>query len=218
MMSTHQSEREGGSFTQEVRLGTLPKSVRSQAIKLLTDAFIDDPLMAFIMEDLASHGLRKRGLGAIMDYSLAIREHLGWPIFSAWEGENLAGLGLCSLPEKQAWPQWLVDQIDQTKLILGTKATQRLEAYGEIVANARPEEPHIFLGVLGVDPSAQGHGFGRKLLNKVQDFSDHFPGSKGVFLDTAGESNVAFYEHCGYQIVGHHAMDTIDIWCLFRSS
>jgi hypothetical protein len=39
-----------------------------------------------------------------------------------------------------------------------------------------------------------------------------------VFLDTENPRNVPFYEHCGYEVVSRHKMDSVNICCLFRAN
>jgi ribosomal protein S18 acetylase RimI-like enzyme len=186
------------------------------ALSLLTQAFRNDPLMAYILGDMRLLGEQVRGVKAIMDYSLAICEQLDRPIFAALESELLCGVALVSIPFTGKWPVVLERQYDQVKEVLGPIGTQRLERYGEITQKERPANPHVFLSVLGVDPSAQGRGHGRMLLNAVQEYSNNFPGSVGVFLDTENPANLSFYEHHGFKMMSHHVLEEVDIWCLFR--
>jgi ribosomal protein S18 acetylase RimI-like enzyme len=152
------------------------------AVSLLTRAFKNDPFMAYVLKDLRVLGEQERGLQAIMDYSLAMRELLDWPIFATWE--LLCGVVLVSLSFRGEWSVMLEEQYSRVKKVLGAMGAQRLERYGEITKKGRPVDQHLLLRVLAVDPPAQGRGHGRKLLDAVQENTDNFPGSVGVFLDT----------------------------------
>jgi ribosomal protein S18 acetylase RimI-like enzyme len=176
------------------------------AVSLLTRAFKDDPYMGYVLEDLRMLGEQECCLQAIMDYSLAIRERPDWPIFAAWEGKLLCGVPLISLPLECEWPAALEKQYGQVKTILGPRGAMRLERYGEITQKERPADQHLFLGVLGVDPTAQGRGHGRKLLDTVQEYSDNFPGSVGVFLDTENPAYLSYYQYCGFKLMSHYQL------------
>lgn len=58
------------------------------------------------------------------------------------------------------------------------------------------DEPHYFLRALGVDPSHQRQGIGRRLLQPVLDEAD--TQGVGCFLFTATEANAAWYSSLGF--------------------
>jgi GNAT superfamily N-acetyltransferase len=77
--------------------------------------------------------------------------------------------------------------------------------------------PHIHLSVIGVRRSMQGRGLGRVLLEHVQELSRSAARSQGVTLTTEDPINVPFYEHAGYEIVGHARIaDELETWGMFR--
>lgn len=61
-----------------------------------------------------------------------------------------------------------------------------------------PAEPHWYLGLLGVDPSFQGRGLGRYLLEPVLARCD--AEGLGVYLETQKPENLAFYERFGCRV------------------
>ena len=202
----------------EVRNSLRSTAERDTAVLLLTRAFLDDPLMTHILEG-KTNSARSVVLQALMDYSLAIREHFKWPILSLWDDQVLSGIAALSLPAAaDPWPPNLKQRFTIVKELLGEKGSERLARYGEISERERPKALHIYLGVLGVDPDAQGQGFGKQLLDSVQDLSERYPGSTGVFLDTENPQNVQFYEHCGYEVVSCHNLESVNIYCLFRAN
>jgi ribosomal protein S18 acetylase RimI-like enzyme len=202
----------------EVRVSSLNPAERDAALVLLTRAFNEDPFMMHILEGNNNIG-RSEALQALMDYSLAIREYFDWPILGLWDGQVLSGVAALSLPAvTDPWPQTLKQRFTIVKELLGLKGSMRLAKYSEISKRERPKALHIYLGVLGVDPAAQGRGFGKQLLDRVQDFSESYPGSTGVFLDTENPRNVPFYEHCGYEVISRHNMESVSICCLFRAN
>ncbi|MBQ1084304.1 MULTISPECIES: N-acetyltransferase [unclassified Nocardiopsis] len=78
----------------------------------------------------------------------------------------------------------------------------RLAAFVRIFAEwkmSAPQEPHLYLAALGVDPSSAGTGLAGGLLTAGLDQAD----SQGlpVFTQTLNDKSVAFYEHFGFRCV-----------------
>lgn len=62
-----------------------------------------------------------------------------------------------------------------------------------------PEEPHFYLAAIGVDPAAQGRGFGSRLLQPVLDLCDDE--RVGAYLESSDPANVDFYTRHGFRVV-----------------
>ena len=77
--------------------------------------------------------------------------------------------------------------------------------------------PHVYLYVLGVDPLQQGRGLAGHLLRPRLERCD----AEGheVYLETANEKNVAFYERHGF-VLRHKAEDPRfpTLWCMTRAA
>ena len=77
--------------------------------------------------------------------------------------------------------------------------------------------PHWYLGVIGVDPSVQGSGVGRALIEHVVARAD----AAGVpcYLETAQPRNVQFYVNRGFKV----RVDTVEpqsrlrLWTFVRT-
>lgn len=191
---------------------------RKLAIDLLTRAFLDDPLMSYVMDGRKTAAQRIQGINALMDYSLAIREAYNWPILGIWSEKSLKGIAVLSLPEKLAQSPQVDQKYQVVKQVLGEEGSRLLETYGKFVESQRPKAVHIYLGILGVDPDAQGRGYGKRLLDAVQLYSENYPDSTGVFLDTENPRNVPFYEQSGYAVQSEHVHGKVNIWCMFRAN
>ncbi|WP_017585301.1 GNAT family N-acetyltransferase [Nocardiopsis ganjiahuensis] len=91
----------------------------------------------------------------------------------------------------RTWPHW--------GALIGRA---RLAAFVRIFAEwkmASPQEPHLYLAALGVDPSAAGTGVAGGLLTAGLDDAD----SQGlpVFTQTLNDKSVGFYERFGFRCV-----------------
>ncbi len=62
------------------------------------------------------------------------------------------------------------------------------------------EPPHWYLSLLGTDPEAQGRGLGSAALRPVLERCDD--DGAGVYLETAKERNLGFYERYGFRVTG----------------
>jgi ribosomal protein S18 acetylase RimI-like enzyme len=96
--------------------------------------------------------------------------------------------------------------------IRGKPVMQQIDVLHKKYAN----EPHFYLDNLGVLPSAQGKGMSSKLIRPILNMAD----AKKViaYTDTVTKSNVAIYEHFGFQCVEEYAVPGtgITIWALRR--
>jgi predicted N-acetyltransferase YhbS len=80
---------------------------------------------------------------------------------------------------------------------LGLAAGRRTMKWVTAWAEQHPVTDHVHLGPIGVEPSFQGKGVGRRLMEPHLDDLDalRVPG----YLETDRPANVAFYEHFGYR-------------------
>ena len=95
------------------------------------------------------------------------------------------------LASPRTWPHW--------GSLLGRG---RVAAFVRVFAEwkmAAPQEPHLYLAALGVDPSVAGTGVGGGLLAAGLDEAD----SQGlpVFTQTLDDKSVGFYERFGFRVV-----------------
>lgn len=76
--------------------------------------------------------------------------------------------------------------------------------------------PHWYVMALGVDPSAQGTGLGRALLESV--FAEADPSRLPVYLETTQARNIAFYGHMGFAVVEQvrEPQSGLDLWAFLR--
>uniref|UniRef100_UPI000375F5D3 GNAT family N-acetyltransferase n=1 Tax=Nocardiopsis lucentensis TaxID=53441 RepID=UPI000375F5D3 len=91
----------------------------------------------------------------------------------------------------RTWPHW--------GALIGRA---RMSAFVRVFAEwkmAAPQEPHLYLAALGVDPAVEGTGLARELLSAGLDRADaeYTP----VFTQTLDPAVVAFYKRFGFEVV-----------------
>ena len=82
----------------------------------------------------------------------------------------------------------------------GVSSTLRVSRWLSSWAKHDPEEPHVHLGPIGVDPTAQGRRIGRQLMEAHCEELD-CTGQAG-YLETDRPENVAFYRRFGFTTRG----------------
>ncbi|GAB3689050.1 GNAT family N-acetyltransferase [Nocardiopsis oceani] len=104
-----------------------------------------------------------------------------------------------SLVSLRTWPHWGA-LIGRTNLA----AFVRIFAEWKMAA---PQEPHLYLAALGVDPAVAGTGVAGGLLTDGLDGADSQ--SLPVFTQTLNEKSVGFYERFGFRVV--HEVPHLDV-------
>ena len=184
------------------------------AIEVLARAFQSDPLMRYIFAE--AEAPYDQCLKELFRFSCEVRYLLDWPLFGSFTDTRLLGVAGVTEPEQKPWPETLVSVYRELQTVIGPRATEHLEQYSSHADSFRPQAPHYHLGMIGVDPAAQGQGHGRALLEAVQALSEQHPASTGVWLDTENPRNVTIYGRCGYGVVAQTHYGGVDIWCMFR--
>jgi predicted N-acetyltransferase YhbS len=68
------------------------------------------------------------------------------------------------------------------------------------VERRHPDDRHLYLSVLGVEPSRQGGGIGSQLLAPGLELCDR--DGVAAYLETGKERNIAFYSRHGFEVTG----------------
>ncbi len=91
-----------------------------------------------------------------------------------------------------------------------------LTKYQKLTSISAPNEPHYYLTMLGVDPSYQGMGIGKKVLEELHEIAGSSHPAYPVALDTENHKNVAFYERFGYELKDTKVIDGLRVYCMSR--
>lgn len=182
-----------------------------RALGCLVSAFAEDPLTGFLLQP----GPHYRGrLTNFFSLLMQARLSLEMPVLVARDAAAVHGSVMGYTTARPSWPKMVADDWDKfEKDIPGF--TDRMALYDEIAERYKPALPHYYLGVIGVDPAKHGLGIGAQLLKTFCTLSDSDRLSCGVYLETANPSNVLFYEHAGFEVVGQGRLGDATLWCMF---
>lgn len=173
------------------------------AAQVIAQAFSDDPLCAFMLpfkrtriktlyKFFRAYGevniLNRRGYGC--------GEPLQGVAYWQFPGRDEISVGLKSLGKFLP--------LLFTMYPIGYMRAREIIRQTDFMHQKYASEPHFYLDNIGVLPSAQGKGFSSKLIRPFLEMAD---GQKVVvYTDTVTPSNVAFYEHFGFQCVEEAAI------------
>jgi predicted N-acetyltransferase YhbS len=158
---------------------------------VLARAFHDDPVTGWVY---GTERRRAHWVGRFFRWQL--RRLL--PQDASWTTEAHDGAALWALPG-----QWREDVRETARLLRATllgvvpRLPRVLKGLSEVEAR-HPEQRHMYLAVLGVDPERQGEGVGSRLIRPGLDLCDR----EGLpaYLETGKERNLDFYGRHGFAI------------------
>ena len=165
---------------------------------VLSQAFMDDPLCAFMLPR------RRSRLATLHKFYLAagevsIRHGRAYGV-----GDPLQGVAFWESPtvEKQSISVKVLGKFLPllfTQYPAGLFRARAILREIEALHAQYAPDPHYYLDNLGVLPTAQGRGLSSQLLRPILDAAD----SRGMvaYTDTVTPSNVPLYEHFGFQCV-----------------
>lgn len=198
-------------FKKKTGITELSHKCLEEASHVLARAFENDPMVNYV---LGKHTPEQRR--AYFAYMCELHCDLEWPVLGYLDHSKLAGLVCVNTPDVKEWPASIVSNYTRLGGQIGQDAIRRLEAYTQLSNRLRPKEPHYYIGVIGVDPDYRGKGYGKLLLDAVQEISRKNPASVGVALDTESTDSLNFYEHNGYHTIAQDKLESNQVWLLLR--
>ena len=173
-------------------------------VAALVDSLRHDPFYVAITAEFADdEARRRRVLARYFDYSMS-------------EGARLGRLVVCPDPTLGAAVWLLPAQPAVDEPATNTKATFLAETLGpaggdtyeRIIGFMRPRASAAvdafawYLSIVGVAPSAQGQGIGRRLLEPTLTEAD--AARVECYLETFGTRSLRFYQQLGFSGAGSH--------------
>lgn len=196
----------------------------NNAIKVLSAAFLGDPLMNFFFGDAYEHSAKH-----LWQYVCDVTPILNWLLLGAFVEGELLGVAFVTPPEKAKddvesamrfapRSERIATLEERLVTAVGEKAAMRMDAYLSLKNTNKPPQPHFYVNTLGVHPQNQRKGIGSALLLQLQAISEEHPHSCGVALDTEKEKNVTFYKRFGYRVSRTANLDNVKIWFMFQTN
>jgi ribosomal protein S18 acetylase RimI-like enzyme len=185
-----------------------------KAVSCLVNAFANDPQVAYFFP--VRPEARPYLVKEFFVILLEARLKLGMPVLQLMEGDSVLGVVMGYDTRRPEWPPSQAKRLSAFESV-NEGLVDRFTQADKIMEGLKPASPHYYLGVVGMNPTAQGRGKGRVLVDAFLSLSDLDTLSDGTFLETANPHNLAFYQHFGFEIIGQGSLDnSTSLWCLFR--
>ncbi|MFI8002392.1 GNAT family N-acetyltransferase [Streptomyces sp. NPDC086010] len=175
-----------------VRIRQADQGDRDQVVRILDEAFHDDPVSSWVFPDedhrRAVHGAF---LGVFADITLANGR------IDILEDGTAAALWL-------PVPAGAPEGTDDTPALMRETAdpdNERAELVGRLTGAVHPHDrAHEYLLMIGVSPQRQGEGIGEALMSGVLERCDR----EGVpaYLEASSERSRGLYERLGFRFMG----------------
>jgi len=183
-----------------MKVVNLNKAHILEVADVLCEAFYNYPVMKYVLGETEDYDTRLRKAVTFFVSARALRNE---PLLGIYNSDNkLIAAATVTLPGDIPNLEELVKRRDTLWQELGEKAKSRYENYGNAAFGLLPKDPHHHLNMIGVRNAYQGKGLARLLINVVDDFVASHSFSTGVSLNTEVESNVNFYLHLDFELLG----------------
>jgi len=182
------------------------------AVGCLATAFAQDPITGFLLQ--AGAGYHER-LTKFFSLVMQARIELGMPVLVARDGGSIRGAVMGYSTAPPTWPADITAEWERFEHAI-PGMVERVAVYEGIAADGKPAAPHYYLGAIGTDPALQGRGIGRQLIEAFCALAANDPLSRGVYLETAKESNLPFYRNAGFEETVCREMGAGKLWCMFK--
>jgi GNAT superfamily N-acetyltransferase len=199
---------EGSAPTPDAVLAT--KADLDALAGTLSDAFFDDPVMAWLLKDEESRRRRLVGL-----FSTQLKAHY-FSHGAVWTSPDRSAAALWSPPGHAIMhPLTVLAYSPDLVRALGRNTLRAIRTLNH-VERQHPKDPHWYLGVLGTRTASQGKGLGSAALGPVLRRCDR----EGIpaYLESSKFSNLAFYRRHGFEVTGEIALPFggPSVWPMWR--
>lgn len=191
-------------------------NINESHVSLLSRAFEKDPMFVYFISNNKDKDLSKNLIRFIIKQNrlldgLILTDHTKEPSYVAIvsQPKNLRRVSIWAKVRLNIEMLLLIFQLPFHML-------KFLNMYHKLSFSSAPHEPHYYLTMIGVDPSSQGKGIGKKVLREIHQIAKSSQPSYPIALDTENQQNVAYYESFGYELKDIKMIGELRIYCMTR--
>jgi ribosomal protein S18 acetylase RimI-like enzyme len=192
----------------------------ADAAAVLSRAFVADPLTVAIAPEPKEPEARARRLTGLFATALRVHRATGQPVFGVFEGGRLVAAAVVegtTHPPAGVTVFYGLATLPAMIRAAGWGGTRRAIKLVDTLARNHPRKPHLYLNILGVEPSFQGRHCGVALLDHLRELVSERSDLAGVYLETAKEANVAYYQRNGYEVLDEFYPLGVRCWRMFQA-
>jgi len=180
-----------------IKVAKLPLGHIGEAARLLARAFSVDPILTFFLSDPVRRKVAFPAFFRALIYETWECGH----VYGAMLDERLAGVSVWVPPDPAPPSRPFRRRADRNHLLVKACFPRRAAALYrgfEATRTLHPHDPHWYLFFIGVAPSVQSRGLGRKLMAPVLQIADR--DATLCYLETPFPVTHEFYRRQGFDL------------------
>lgn len=192
----------------------------ADAAAVLSRAFVDDPLINVLVPEPREPGARALRLAGLFAVVLKLQRGDGQPVFGVFEAGRLIAAAVVEGTMHASGAATVASGLLSLPMLVravGWGGVRRSIQLVDSLTRNHPPQPHLYLNILGVEPSFQGRHCGVAILNHLRELVETRSDLRGVYLETATEANVAYYTRNGFEVIGEFHPLGVRMWRMFQS-
>jgi ribosomal protein S18 acetylase RimI-like enzyme len=189
---------------------------KKDVVEVLATAFSEYPVFQYVLgQGEPSFGEKIR---LLVDFFSDIRYQMGGPPLVIRQEKKAVAAALVDPADTGPFTDDLRRILRGLMKTVGPNEMARMELYERLCKRMEPEQPHYYLGMIGVLPEHQGQGYARRMLDHIHKMVDTDPKARGIALNTENPNNVPIYRYFGYEVIEEAELGPLHTWCMFRPS
>ena len=192
----------------------------ADAAGVLSRAFVSDPLINALAPEPREPVERARRLTGLFEVVLRLQRADGQPVFGVFEDGRLIAAAVVEGTMHASVGGTVATALPGLPTMvraIGWGGVRRAIRLIDTLAHNHPPRPHLYLNILGVEPSFQGRHCGIAILDHLRELVEMRSDLEGVYLETATEANVAYYTRHGYEVIGEFYPLGCRMWRMFQA-
>ena len=193
----------------------------AETAAMLGRAFVNDPLLRAIVPATANEEVRAQRIGELFDVALRLHRRDGQPVVGAMVDGRVVAAAVIEhvgqMPSSAATVWQGLPTLPALVRAVGWSGVARTISVIDTLARNRPPTPHLYLNILGVEPSMQRRHYGVAILDYLRDQAISRGDFAGVYLETATEANVGYYSHVGYRVLDEIYPLGVRVWRMLQT-
>ena len=183
----------------------IDRSNRETAIRVLSEAFDDDPVINWCGNQPAS-------VRPFCEITVPSYIPHGLSYLDPLERGAAAWLG----PGQKLAFSFTLENMAKVYRMAGLRGVYRMIRAGTITGREHPKQPHYYLFAIGVTPENKGKGVGTALISHVLRRCDEE--GMPAYLENSKRDNLPFYEGHGFRVLKEirFARSAPPIWLMWR--
>jgi ribosomal protein S18 acetylase RimI-like enzyme len=177
----------------------------------LARAFHDDPLICFLLRDVATRAQKMPRL-----FKLLFKLGLPHGACDVTSGYEAAALWRPPAAWHIPFHQYITNAVDFLG-VFGFSGARQVTYVMDIIEKQHPKTPHFYLQAIGTDTAKQGKGYGGVVIRRHLGVAD--AARMPCYLESSKESNIPIYQSFGFAVTGEIKLpDGPTIWPMWREA